>query len=107
MSGQTVDLSSLCEFEWFEWVMFFQPKEAYPEDKMFIGRWLGPATDVGTDITYKVLRPDGGYVCRSTVRYWTSKEEVNPVKMDKRLSFMKHLNSCIVHAAKLSDFPLN
>ena len=107
MSVQTVDLSSLCEFEWFEWVMFFQPKESYPDDKMFIGRWLGPAIDVGTAITYNILRPDGGYVCRSTVRYWTSKEEVNPVKMDKRLSFMKHLNSCIGHAAKLSDFPLN
>ena len=26
MSGQTGDISSLCEFEWFEWVMLFQPK---------------------------------------------------------------------------------
>ena len=27
--------------------------------------------------------------------------------MAERVSFMKQLNSCIVHAAKLSDFPLN
>ena len=27
--------------------------------------------------------------------------------MAQRVSFMKHLNSCIGHAAKLSDFPLN
>ena len=26
MSGQTGDISSLCELEWFEWVMLFQPK---------------------------------------------------------------------------------
>ena len=26
MSGQTGDISSLCEFEWFEWLIFFQPK---------------------------------------------------------------------------------
>ena len=51
MSGQTGDISNLCEFEWFEWVMFFQPKETYPDDKMFIGRWLGPETDVGTAMT--------------------------------------------------------
>ena len=104
MYGQTGNISSLCNFEWFEWVMFFQPKETYPDNKMFIGRWLGPAIDVGT---YKILSPDGGYVCRSTVRSWTSKEEAKPVRMAKRVSFMKHLNSCIGHAAKFSDFPLN
>ena len=100
MSGQTCDISSLCEFECFEWVIFFQPKETYPDDKMFIGRWLGPATDVGTAMTYKILRPDGGYVCRSTLRSWTSNEEANPIKMAERVSFMKQLNSCIDHAAK-------
>ena len=49
------DISSLCEFEWFEWVMFIQPKETYSDDKMFIGRWLGPAIAVGTAMTYKIL----------------------------------------------------
>ena len=107
ISGQTGDISSLFEFGWLEWVIFFQPKENYPDEKMFIGRWLGPAIDVGTYMTYNILRPDGGYVCRSTVRYQTSNEEANPSRMSKRVSFMKHLNSCIGHAAKLSDFPLN
>ena len=105
--GQTGDISSLCEFEWFEWVMFFQRKETYLDDKMFIGTWIGPAIDVGTAMTYKILRPDGGYVCRSTLGYWTSNEESNPVRMAKCVSVMKQLNSCIGHAAKLSDFPLN
>ena len=107
MSGQTGDISSLCEFEWFGWVMFFQPKETYPDDKMFIGRWLGPAIDVGTAMTYKILRPDGAYLCRSTLISWTSNEEANPFRMSKYVSFMKQINSCIVHAAKFSDFPLN
>ena len=48
---------------------------------MFIGRWLGPAIYVSTAMTYNILRPDGGYVCRSTVRTWTSNEEANPVRM--------------------------
>ena len=68
--------------------MLFQPKETYPDDKMFIGRWIGPAIDVGTAMNYKILRPDGGYVCRSTLRYWTSNEEENPVIMDERVFFM-------------------
>ena len=52
MSGQTGDISDLCEFEWFQWVMLFQPKETYPDDKMFIDRCLGPVIDVGTAMTY-------------------------------------------------------
>ena len=107
MSGQKGVISSLCKFEWFKWVMFFQLKETYPDDKMFIGRWFGPAIDVVTAMTYKILRPDGGYVCRSTVRSCTSNEEANPVRMAERVYFMKQLNSFIGHAAKLSDFPLN
>ena len=74
---------------------------------MFIGRWLGPAIDVGTAMTYRIFRSDSGYVCRSTLRSWTSNEESNPVRMIERVSFMKQINSCIGHAAKLSDFPLN
>ena len=74
MSGQTGDISNLCEFEWFQWVMFYQPTERYPVDKMFVGRWLGPATDVGTAMTYKILLPNGGFVSRSTVRPWTPLE---------------------------------
>ena len=74
---------------------------------MFIGRWLGPAINVGTAMTYKILRPDGGYVCRSTLRSRTSYEEANPVRMAECVYFMKQLNSCIGHAAKLSDVIFN
>ena len=74
---------------------------------MFIGRWLGPAIDVSTDMTYNILKPDGDYVCRSTVRAWTPKEEANPVRMAERVSSMEQINSCIGHAAKFSGFPLN
>ena len=58
-------------------------------------------------MTYKILRPDGGYVCRSTVRAWNPKEEANPVIMADCVYFMEQLNSCIGPAAKLYDFPLN
>ena len=73
---------------------------------MFIGIWLGPEIYVGTAMTYKILRPDGGYVCRSTLRSWTSNEKANPVRMSERVSFMKHLNNCIFHESNLSDFTL-
>ena len=96
ISGQTGDINSLCKFEWFEWVMFFQPKETYPDDKNVIARWLGPAINVGTDMTYKILRSDGGYVCRSTLISWNSNEEANPVRIAERVYFMMQLLSCFI-----------
>ena len=89
MSGQTDDISNLCEFEWFQWVMFSQPTETYPEDKLFVVGWLGPAIDVGTAMTDKCLLPNGGYVCRSTMRPWTPVEEDDPVWLAERVSFME------------------
>ena len=100
MYCHTGDIRSLCEFEWFEWVMLFQLKETYLDNKMFIGIWLGPAIDVGTAMTYNILWPDGGYICRSTLRSWSFNEKANPVRMAERVSFMKQVNSCIGYAAK-------
>merc|ERR1712051_907853 len=68
MTGQTGDISALCEFEWFQWVMFYQPTAQYPDGKMEIGRWLGPVIDVGTAMIYKILRFNCHFVCRGTVR---------------------------------------
>ena len=67
MTGQTADIRNLCEYEWFQWMMYYQPKEGYPDDNMEMGRYLGPAIDVGNSMTYKILFPDGNYVCRSNV----------------------------------------
>ena len=43
--------------------MYYQTKEGYPDDKMTIGRYLGPSIDVGNAMTYKILLQDGNYVC--------------------------------------------
>ena len=56
MTGQTGDISAYCEFEWFQWVMYYEPTECYPNGKPQIGRWLGPAPDVGIAVTYKILK---------------------------------------------------
>ena len=32
MTGQTTNSSNLCEYKWFQWVMYYQPKEGYPDN---------------------------------------------------------------------------
>ena len=63
MMGQTADISHLCEYEWFDWVVYYEPVNGYPNDKVTIVRYLGPAIDVGTAMTMKILKHNGGYVC--------------------------------------------
>ena len=74
-TGQTVDNSNLCEYEWLQCVMYYQPKEGYPDDSMALGRYLGPAIDVSNAITYKMLLMDGNYVYCSAICTWTPVEE--------------------------------
>ena len=107
MSGQTADISSICEFEWFQWVMFYQPTEKYIKAKPTIGRYLGPATDVGTAMTHKILLPTGNYVCRDTVRSWTMKEEENVALLDLRKQFMTQVVDNLGSECVVEDFDPN
>ena len=54
MTGQTADISNLCKYEWYEWVMFRDVLASYPDDPMTLGRYLGPATDVESAMSYKI-----------------------------------------------------
>ena len=36
MMGQTADISHLCEYQWFDWVMYYEPINGYPTDKATI-----------------------------------------------------------------------
>ncbi len=67
MIGNTADISHIAEFAWFDWVMFRDNVSAYPINKMTLGRYLGPAMDTGSALTFKILKANGQFVCRTTV----------------------------------------
>ena len=84
--------------------MYYQPKEGYPDDNMEMGRYLGPAIDVGNSMTYKILFPDGNYFCRSTVRRWTPVEEENPVFLAGREKYMSQVQEDLGADCTVGDF---
>ena len=71
MHGMSADISDICEFEFYEWFMFNDSKATFPETKFHVVRWLGPAVDVGSNLTYKILKSNGQVVPRSTIRHLT------------------------------------
>ena len=105
MKGDTPDISHLCEYEWFQWVKYHEPTLSYPQDKMVIGRYLGPAIDVGSALTHKVLKSNGEFVSRTTVRPWTLQEEADPVDVADAEAYMVQLKESLGPACIISDFP--
>ena len=67
VSGETADISPFAIFKWYEWVMFRDTSVPFPEDKMILGRDLGPTIDIGPAMTRKILKDNGRVVYRTTV----------------------------------------
>ncbi len=51
MTGNTADISHIAEFGWYDWVMFRDSQPSFPNDKLILGRYLGPAIDTGLALT--------------------------------------------------------
>ena len=58
-----------------------------------MGRWLGSAVDVGSALTYKILKSNGQVVLRSTIRNLTLYELTNP----DHIAMTKDFDYNIIH----------
>ena len=59
MLGSTVNISNLCQFGWFDWVMFRDSVSTFPDYTHILGRYLGPAIDVGSALSAKIIKRNG------------------------------------------------
>ena len=103
MTGQSANISNLCEYERFQLVMYYQTKERYPDDKLAMGRYLGPVIDVGNAINYKILFPDSNYFCRLTSRPWIPVEKANPVFPCGLWKYMPQVQDALGAACNVGD----
>ena len=78
MNGQMAYSINIYEYDWYEWVMFRDNTTSYPDDKRTLGRYLGPETDFGSAMCYKIIRADGKIACRTTVRSLTLSKLAEP-----------------------------
>jgi hypothetical protein len=89
MSGETSDISQLCELGWYEWCKFRDVTAPFPQDKMKLGRYLGPSVDIGPAMTAKVLKSNGQVIHTSTYRSLTPDEIAQPEEIKIREDFDK------------------
>jgi hypothetical protein len=95
VSGQTADISVLVEYEWFEWVKFRDNPTAFPEPKEILGRWLGPALDIGPAMSAKVIKANGQVMYTSSHRALTDEELQDCQEIKEMDEFMVQLNDKI------------
>ncbi len=81
-TSSTANISHICEFGWYDWVMFRDKVPTFPDIKLILGRYLGPATNVGSALTAKILKLNGQTVCRSTLRHLTEEEIHYPIHQE-------------------------
>ena len=68
MKVQAYYISHICEFSWYQWLMFCDSPVQYPADNLVLGRYLGPSQDVGPAMTAKIIKANCEVIPRSHLR---------------------------------------
>ena len=90
--GYTPDISEYLTFGWYDWVWYHEPNDP---DRSLLGRWLGPAHDIGQGLAYYVLNSKGKVVIRSTISPLTN-DDTNSAAIQSQLShFTQSVESLI------------
>ena len=76
----------------------------FPGDKLVLGRYCGPSTDVGPALTAKIMRNNGQQVQRSTYRALKTDELVNPDDIKARDEFNMAIGEKLCPAASAEGF---
>jgi hypothetical protein len=62
--GETVDIYTISEYAWYEWVKFRDTAANFPVSKIQLGRDLGASIDIGPAMTRKILKQNGSSMYR-------------------------------------------
>jgi hypothetical protein len=104
IKGETVDISTIAEYAWYEWVKFRDTAAKFPVTKIQLGRDLGAAIDIGPAMTRKILKKNGIVMYRSSVRSLTLDEIQPPTEQKERLEFDTAIEEKFGPAMNKNDF---
>ena len=89
LSGETADISQFCEFGFWQWVMFRDNTTKWPEEPMHLGKYLCPSIDVGGSLCASIMKANGEWVDRSTLRALTVAETLDAAVTRHQTEFLK------------------
>jgi hypothetical protein len=88
IKGDTIDISEWLDFEFYDYVWYWDDKKVdMTDEQRLIGRWLGIAHRVGSDMTYWILTKSAKVIARSTVQHVTTSDMAMPAVQDSVKAF--------------------
>jgi hypothetical protein len=75
VTGNTPDISSLTDFDFYEAIWYYEETIQFPDPKRLMGCWLGEAHNIGQAMCYWVLPRTGIPIVRSTVQTITEDQK--------------------------------
>ena len=104
-SSDKADISQFCEFAFYDWIMFRDQPVAFPDDNPVLGRYLGPAIDVGPALTTKILKANEEVDYRSTYRGLTDVDWANVAHVCRWVEFDLNILDKFGPETTPDDFP--
>jgi hypothetical protein len=87
IKGETVDISTIAEYAWYEWVKFRDTAAKFTVSKIQLGRDLGAAIDIGPAMARKNLKNNGSAMYIKYLRRLTPDEIQSPTEKKERGEF--------------------
>ena len=85
-------------------VKFRDVVPSFPDSNEVLGRWLGPSTDIGSEMCYHILKKSGKVVQRTTVHGLTDQEIESEMEKTAPAAFDAEIAPKLGPKAQLSDF---
>ena len=95
--GYSPNITEYTVFKWYDWIEYDDPTSP---DASRIGRWLGPAHNVGQGYAHYVLSSDAKVVTRSTVKRLKPEELASPAIRERMDIYSKNVNELIGNFAQ-------
>ena len=89
VTGNTVDISELVEFGWYQWIYYRDATTSFTLPEETLVKYLGPCENVEYKMSIWILKQNGKNVSRTTLHNLTGSEISSETENTKRDIFTK------------------
>ena len=105
LTGEPTDISSIIEYDWYEWVIYRKEGVQFPFQHQKIGRALGPSQNAGNAMAQWILTGSGEIMPIQTLRCMTDAERNNPSMKDRMKEFDDLFQKRFGNSIQMGDDP--
>ena len=105
MLGGTSDIRQFFEYEFYDWILFRDKPIQYPDENQVLGRYFGPAIDVGLEMMANTMKVKGKVIHCSTYHGLKDEDKSSQVHMSLRKDFDNSIREKFGSDISLDDFP--